>query len=504
MSCLEGRVPQSLCGLVKDPESLAREVVRLLQGKRLVSMGTSGFGSVGYPKTFPPFLGDALRETGGRLVVLTGASAYGMDEALVEREVVARRYPYQNNPRMRRLINDGIVAFQDYHLGEWPRINAPAILSRLTGSLDIAVVEASRVTEEGIIPTASVGAGPAWVDQARYVIVEVNLDASPALEGMHDIYAPKPGEPVPIRRVNDRVGLPYIPVPKGKILGIVESRGIDHGGEPAEPGPVEKAIAENLLGFLEEEVERGLLPKSLYPLESGVGTVNDAVFKALREAGFRGLTAWTEVVQDSLIQLYQEGAMDYMSCTSLMLTPGNLEYLYSHPGEFKGAVVLRPQDVTNNIEVIRRLRVIAINTAVEVDIYGNVNSTHILGSRIINGIGGSGDFARGAYLSVFIAPSTRKNGRISSIVPMVTHVDTPDHDVDVLVTDQGVCDLRGLSPREKAELIIEKCAHPDYRDLLRKYYEKALRYGGHVPVSLEDAFTLHVNLRDRGDMRLGA
>ncbi len=498
MSCLEGRVPGSLCSLVSSPGDAARAAVSMARGGRLV-VATGGFGSVGYPKATPPALAEALEEAGARAVVLTGASAYGMDEALAG--VVERRYPYMNNPRLRRLIEEGRVAFMDYHLGEWPGLVEAGWLHRFAPRVDVAIVEASRVYEDGFVPTASVGAIAAWVELAEKVIIEVNLDSSPELEGMHDIYRPRPGEPVPIRRVEDRVGSTRVPVPPGKILAIVESQGIDHGGEPAEPGPVERGIAENLLSFLEGEVEAGRLPRSLYPLESGVGVVNDAVFKAIGEAGFKGLRAWTEVVQDSLLGLYESGQMEAMSCTSLMLTPGNLEKLYSSASEYRGAVVLRPQDVTNNWEVIRRLRVIAINTAVEIDIYGNVNSTHILGSRLVNGIGGSGDFSRNAFLSIFIAPSVRKGGRISSIVPMVTHVDTPDHDVDVVVTEQGVCDLRGLSPREKAELIIERCAHPDYRDLLWDYYRRAAERGGHIPHLLEEAFSLHLRLREKGSMR---
>lgn len=500
MACIEGRVHSDYCSLVSSPEEAARKLARLV-GDDVVGMGTSGFGSVGYPKVFPGELGRILSGEGRRLVVLTGASAYGMDEELAGLGVVWRRYPYMNSPSLRRLIEEGAVHFMDYHLGEWPGLVAGGWLHRFIPRLHVAVVEAAAVREEGIVPTASVGAGPAWVDLADWVVVEVNKDVDPGIEGMHDIYRPRPGEPVPIRSVGDRVGTPYIPVPKERILAIVESRGIDHGGEPAEPGPVERAIAENLLSFLESEVEAGRLPKNLYPLESGVGVVNDAVFKAIAGAGFRGLRAWTEVVQDSLLGLYEEGVMETMSATSLMLTPRNLERLYSDTSRYKKGVILRPQDVTNNWEVIRRLRVIAVNTAVEVDIYGNVNSTHILGSRLINGIGGSGDFSRNAYLSIFIAPSTRKGGRISTIVPMVTHVDTPDHDVDVVVTEQGVCDLRGLSPREKAEVIIENCAHPDYRDLLWDYYRRARERGGHIPHLLEEAFSFHLRLRDKGSMR---
>ncbi len=503
MACLEGRVDPSLCGLVADAETAARRAMKAAGKDRLV-VGTGGFGSVGYPKRVPGELGRLLAESGGKLVVLTGASAYGMDDVLASQGVVERRYPYMNNPRLRRLIEEGVVHFMDYHLGEWPMLVEAGWLHRWApNGLDLAIVEAARVYEDGFVPTGSVGAIPAWVEHARHIIIEVNRDVDPGIEGLHDIYRPRPGEPIPIRGVGDRVGEPIVRVPRGKLLAIVESSGVDHGGEPAEPGPVEKGIAENLLEFLQEEVSAGRLPETLYPLESGVGVVNDAVFKALGEAGFHGLKAWTEVVQDSLLNLYESGQMEVMSCTSLMLTPGNLERLYSEAHRYRRDIILRPQDVTNSIEVIRRLRVIAINTAVEIDIYGNVNSTHILGSRLINGIGGSGDYARGAYLSIFIAPSTRKAGRISSIVPMVTHVDTPDHDVDVIVTEQGYCDLRGLSPRERAELVIERCAHPDYRDMLWEYYRRALERGGHIPVDLDHAFDLHRRLRDTGSMRGG-
>ncbi len=495
------RVAGGLRSLITSPEEAAERILSLARNYR-VTIGTSGFGSVGYPKAVPKPLAELAGNQGKKLIVLTGASAYGMDEYFATHRVVERRYPYMNNPRLRRLIEEGVVAFMDYHLGEWPSYVASGFLHRVTGGVDVALIEAARVGEDGlVVPTGSVGAAPAWVEQASHVVIEVNLDVDPSIEGVHDIYRPKPGEPVPIKSVSDRPGEPWIRVPRDKILAIVESHGIDHGGEPAEPGPVEKAIAENLLGFLQEEVSAGRLPASLYPLESGVGTVNDAVFKGLREAGFRGLRAWTEVVQDSLLGLFEEGVMEAMSCTSLMLTPGNLERFYQGLVEGRERIILRPQDVTNNWEVIRRLRVIAVNTAVEVDIYGNVNSTHILGRRLVNGIGGSGDYSRNAYLSIFIAPSTRKGGRISSIVPMVSHVDTPDHDVDVIVTEQGVCDLRGLSPREKARLIIGECAHPDYRGLLERYYERALGRGGHIPHDLSRAYAFHLALEETGDMR---
>ena len=107
-----------------------------------------------------------------------------------------------------------------------------------------------------------------------------------------------------------------------------------------------------------------------------------------------------------------------------------------------------------------------MNGMIEADIYGNVNSTHVMGSAIMKGIGGSGDFARNGFCNFFLSPSTAKGGAISAIVPMVSHVDHTEHDVQVVVTEQGLADLRGLGPRDRATGIIEGCAHPSFRDPL--------------------------------------
>ncbi|MCE4615149.1 MAG: hypothetical protein F7B60_06450 [Desulfurococcales archaeon] len=486
--------------MFSDPEKLASTVIDKAVDNSLV-IGTSGFGSVGYPKTMPKYLAEKAESKSVKISILTGASAYAMDGIFAEKRVAVRRYPYQNNPVMRKMINEGLVEFMDYHLGEWPFLVRYGWLDEVVGNIDLAIVEAAQVLDDGFVPTGSIGAITAFVEKARYVIVEVNRDVSEEMNGIHDIYVPQPGEPIPLRNVEDRIGSPIVRLPKGKLLGIVESSGIDVGGKPVEPGKVEKAIAENLLEFFQKEIENGRLPGNLYPLESGVGAVNDAVFKAVGEAGFKGLKAWTEVIQDSLLNMYLEEKMDALSATSLMLSPKNLERVYQEAEEIKKDIVLRPQDITNNIELIRRLRVIAINTAVEVDILGNVNSTHILGKNMINGIGGSGDYSRGAFLSIFITPSIRKNGRISTIVPLVTHVDTVDHDVDVIVTDQGYCDLRGLSLRERAKVIIERCSHPTYKNQLWSYYNEAVKSEGHSPSILEKAFSFHLNYIKNGDMR---
>jgi succinyl-CoA:acetate CoA-transferase len=169
--------------------------------------------------------------------------------------------------------------------------------------------------------------------------------------------------------------------------------------------------------------------------------------------------------------------------------------------KYKSRLILRPQEISNHPEVIRRLGLICLNTALEYDIYGNINSTHVNGTHMMNGIGGSGDFARNASYAVFVTKSLAKNGNISSVVPMVTHVDHNEHYVDLMVTEVGLADLRGLAPRERARTIIENCTHPIYRDGLRDYFKRALKRGGHTPHLLEEAFSWHDAFRKRGTMK---
>src|SRR5690554_8054291 len=96
-----------------------------------------------------------------------------------------------------------------------------------------------------------------------------------------------------------------------------------------------------------------------------------------------------------------------------------------------------------------------MNTALEMDIFGNVNSSHVNGSSIMNGIGGSADYARSCYLGFFMTPSDAKGGTLSTIVPMVSHVDHTDHDTMICVTERGLADLRALDPMGKAKRVIE-------------------------------------------------
>ncbi len=375
------------------------------------------------------------------------------------------------------------------------------------GTLDLALVEVSGVLEDSrLIPSSSLGNNKTWLDLASRVILEVNSWQSDQLEGMHDVYygtdLPPNRKPILLTRPDDRIGTPYLVCPPEKVIAVVETHAPDRLTAFAPPDETSRRIAGHILDFLANEVRQGRLPDSLLPIQSGVGNVANAVMEGLQAGPFEGLTAYTEVLQDGMLNLMKSGKLRTASATALSLSPAAVEDINQHMADYHDRIVLRPQEISNHPELIRRLGVLAMNGMIEADIYGNVNSTHVMGTSIQNGIGGSGDFARNSFLSFFLSPSVAKNGAISCIVPMVSHVDHTEHDVDVVVTEQGLADLRGLSPRQRARQIIEHCSHPDYRPALQDYFQQALRLspGKHTPHLLEQALGWHVRYLRTGTM----
>ena len=286
------------------------------------------------------------------------------------------------------------------------------------------------------------------------------------------------------------------------MIAVVLTDSPDRSSPFKAPDENSHRIAAHIMEFLDNEVKKGRLPPSLLPLQSGVGNIANAVLYGLEEGPFNDLTAYTEVIQDGLVSLLRSGKMTCASATAFSLSPEGTAEFIPKIGEFRDRIVLRSQEISNHPGIIRRLGVIAMNGIIEADIYGNVNSTHIMGSSIMNGIGGSGDFARNGFLSIFMAPSTAQKGTISTIVPMVSHVDHTEHDVSVVVTEQGLADLRGLSPTQRAGLVIEKCAHPDYRAALLDYYNRAYRLssGKHTPHLLTESLSWHSRYQRTGHM----
>lgn len=475
------------------------------------NVGMSGFTGAGYPKAIPGVLAQRMREAHAsgstfQIGLWTGAStAPQVDGVLAEAGGIASRLPYNSDPTLRKLINAGEVDYLDPHLSH----TAQQMWFGFYGRLDVAVVEVAAILPDGrLVPGSSVGNNPTWLDQADRVILEVNHWLPRRFEGFHDIYhgtaLPPHRLPIQMTEPMERIGEPYLKVDPAKVVAVVETDEADHNS-PAFP-PLDdqsRAIGRHVLDFLRHEVKAGRMPKDLLPLQSGVGNVANAVLYGLDGSEFRDLIAYTEVLQDAMLDLLDSGTLRAVSTTSLGLSGIGSERFRANMDAYKGRILMRSENITNHPELIRRLGVIAMNGMIEADIYGHVNSTHVMGSAVMNGIGGSGDFARNSYLNFFLSPSTAKNGTISTIVPMASHVDHTEHDTHVIVTEQGLADLRGVSPVDRAERIIEHCAHPDYRDLLFDYLErsKAGRPGAqHEPHLLGEALGWHQRYLDTGTM----
>ncbi|TWT01967.1 acetyl-CoA hydrolase/transferase family protein [Planomicrobium sp. CPCC 101079] len=466
-----------------------------------MTLGLSGFTRAGDAKAIPYALVQRAESESFKVNVFTGASlGSDIDKLFAEAGIVNKRLPFQADSAMRKKINEGDMLFVDHHLShtaEWIKAN-------VIEPIDFAIIEALSITEDGmIIPTTSVGNSALFVQHAKNVIVEINLDQPRLFEGIHDIYdTGKQGErsPIPLTKASDRIGTIGIPVDLEKIRGIVFTQQEDSPSPIVPPDTETEIIASHLLEFLRSEVQAGRLTEKLAPLQSGIGSVANAVLEGLIDSEFTDLEMYSEVLQDAVFDLIDAGKVKFASSSSITLSQEKMEQVYADFKKYRDKIVLRPQEISNHPEIIRRLGLISINTALEFDIYGNVNSTHVSGTKMMNGIGGSGDFARNARLAIFVTKSIAKDGKISSIVPFVSHVDHTEHDVDIVVTEQGYADLRGLAPRERVELIIDNCMHPMYREQMRAYYKEALTRGGQTPHVLEKAFSWHTNLAQAGTM----
>lgn len=475
-----------------------------------MTVAMSGFTGAGYPKSVPGALAAQMERQHAagkdfKINVLTGAStAPELDGVLAKAEGMNLRLPYMSDPELRRRINDGNMEYMDIHLSHV----AQHAWFGFYGKIDVAIVEVVGVTAEGdLIPSSSVGNNKTWLEMADKIIIEVNSQQSAAMEGMHDIYygtaLPPHRKPIDLTTVRDRIGQQYMDVDVNKIVAVVETDAPDRLSPFAPVDETSEKIADHLLTFLDSEIRAGRLSEKLLPLQSGVGNIANAVLAGLSRGGYKGLTAYTEVIQDGMLELIKDGTIEFASATSFSLSSEGIEEFNRNVDHYRKRILLRAQEISNHPEIIRRLGCIALNGMIEADIYGNVNSTNVLGSHVMNGIGGSGDFARNGYLSVFMSPSTAKGGKISGIVPMASHVDHTEHDTMILITEQGLADLRGHSPKQRAQIVIDNCAHPEYRPMLQDYFDRACKesYGKHTPHLLGEALSWHERFRQTGDMR---
>lgn len=471
------------------------------------NIGLSGFTPAGTPKAVTPEIAkiaEAEHAKGNpfQIGIFSGASTGESCDGILSRmKAIRYRAPYTTNSDFRKAVNNGEIAYNDIHLSQM----AQEVRYGFMGKVNVAILEACDVTPDGkVYLTAAGGISPTIARLADKVIIEMNAAHSKNSIGLHDVYEPLDPpyrKDIPIYRAGDRIGVPYVQVDPNKIVGIVEVNKPDEARGFTAPDPVTDKIGQNVADFLAADMKRGIIPSTFLPLQSGVGNIANAVLGALgRDTTIPAFEMFTEVLQDSVVNLIRQGRVKFGSTCSLTVTNECLDGIYSDMDFFRDKLVLRPSEISNSPEVIRRLGVISINTAIEADIYGNINSTHIGGTRMMNGIGGSGDFTRNAYISIFTCPSVAKEGKISAIVPMVSHADHSEHSVNIVITEQGVADLRGKSPMERAKAIIENCAHPDYKDILWEYLKRSSK--GQTSHSMAAALAMHDTLAKKGDMRL--
>lgn len=470
------------------------------------NVGFSGFTPAGCPKVVPGAIAQRAIEEHAKgnpfkIGMFTGASSGDkMDGVLARANAIKFRTPYQSNKDLRALLNAHGAEYFDLHLSE----EAQDLRYGFLGKVDVVIAEAADVTEEGeIVPTSGVGILPTICRMADRIIIELNCRHPKEIRGMHDIYEPLDPpyrREIPIYKPSDRIGTDCVKVDPKKIVGIVRTDEPNEGKPFSPLDDVTMAIGKNVSDFLVSELKAGRLPKEFVPLQSGVGNVANAVLGCMGEnKDIPAFNIYTEVIQDAVIGLMKEGRVKFASGCSLTVSNEVIRDIYDHLDFFKDKILLRPEEISNNPEVARRLGLIAINTALEADIFGNINSTHVCGTKMMNGIGGSGDFTRAAMLSIFTTPSTAKDGKISSFVPMVSHLDHSEHSVKVIITEYGVADLRAKSPIQRARCIIDNCVHPDYKPLLNEYLQMGIK--GQTPQNLKCCFAFHEEFMENGDMR---
>jgi len=470
------------------------------------NLGISGFTAAGTPKVVTEALAQKAEKEHAegrpfKVNIFSGASTNDhIDGALARANAIDKRTPYQSSPDLRKRINAHEANYFDLHLSEL----AQKLRYGTFGDIDVAIIEAARVSDNGeILLGTGVGMSPTVAKMAKKIIIELNEAIPESVEGLHDLYLPLDPpyrREIPIYKPSDRIGETLLKVDPSKIVGIVRTNSKDgvHGFSPLDS--VTEQIGANVCNFLINELRRDAIPSTFLPLQSGVGNVANAVLFGLGDSPeIPAFEMYTEVIQDAVVDLMEHGKCKFASTCSMTFSDAKMDEVFSNIDFFRDKILIRPGEISNSPEIVRRLGVITMNTALEADIFGNINSTHVTGTKMMNGIGGSGDFTRNAYISIFSCPSVAKGGLISTIVPMVSHLDHSEHSVDVLITDQGIADLRGKSPIQKAQTVIENCVNPEYKELLWDYLR--MTKGGHTPHSLNAALAFHTTFAAEGDMR---
>jgi len=476
----------------------AVDAAQLIKNSMTIAM--SGYSAAGYPKAVVMELKNRkLMGEISKINLITGANVPFLDEHLGSMDLINRRIPMVAHKNLRTLVNNGKTKYVEQQMNKMPRL----LKSNSFGKIDLLIVEAIGFNSNGdLIPSNSIGMINHLIQAAEKIIIEINNAQSQVLEKLHDIYIPKSfpnTEPIPLVKSSQRIGSNGIPFDHNKILAIVETSISEESTQIYEATPISKKIAENLFNFLELEYKnlKGLLP----PIQTGFGSISDSITLGFNNTNFKDINFFCGGLGESAMTLLQNGKALSLSTGGLGMNK-NVESILTSYKHIEDSLIIRNGDITNSSEVINRLNLIALNTGIEIDVYGNVNSSHVVGSQVINGIGGGANFAQNSGLSVILIPSNSKNGAISNIVPMVSHQDICEHDVDVIITEEGVADIRGLDDIERSKKIIKHCSSPIYKDSLNSYINKASKYvGGHHPQLPYEAYDWYTRLKESGSMK---
>jgi acyl-CoA hydrolase len=335
-------------------------------------------------------------------------------------------------------VNEGRADYIPVFLSDIPRLFALRLLP-----LDVAFINVSPPDEHGYCSLGtSVEAALAAVGSARLVVAQLN------------------------RSVPRTLGDSFVHV--SRIDLAVEVDVPPYELEPKAIGDVERRIG----AYVAELVPDGAT------IQMGIGTIPVAIGEALRDK--RDLGVHTEMFSDGVVDLVEAGAVTggakevnrgKIVSTFVLGSRRLYDFVNDNP-----MVELRPVDYTNDTAVIRRFRrMVAINSAIEIDLTGQVCADSI-GQRLYSGVGGQMDFVRGAALAeegraVIAIPSTAAGGTASRITPFLRSgagVTTTRAHVRTVVTEWGVAELFGKSISERAKALVS-IAHPDFRDELARH-----------------------------------
>lgn len=485
---LENRI---LCESVRERVMSPEEAAGLIRTGMTVAV--SGFGT-----GFPRLTATALEQS-HHATELTVISAALRGERLISAwsraGIIKKFVAFQWSEDARNNINAGNIEFVDCHLGQLNH----KVKNGYFGHIDYAILEIVKINEDGsFVPGIAGGIVDTMTELADKVILEINLALPTCLEGVHDLHIPE-GTIFP--NMSEKHGVPFCKCPPEKIAGVVFC--YEREKELIYPTVKDEhtRMAQFVVELLRKEIAAGTIPEN-FNFQCGTGVVINCVLIELMKAGFKNLNMYTEVLGEQALMAMLDGTILNASTTAMDMTDEGFHKMYEKMDYIREHLALRNLAFTNGPAQIMSYDLVSMNGALEVDIYGNVNSSHAFGTHMVNGIGGANDFCRNANISVFSTMSISRKGAISRVVPMVSHVDNTEHDVDVIVTEWGYADLRGKSPKERVPLIIENCAHPDYREQLWKYYNGAVEKCGycHTPHDLTKALNWHERYLATGTM----